>query len=99
MVELPRRDVWQQRFSVVGSHGDIYIVATKASGAWGCSCPAWKFKKTRDGFRPDCKHIRAVREGAALMVKVPTVRLDLHQGATITAGVEFRHLDLTVRAL
>jgi hypothetical protein len=87
MIELPRRDGWQQRFTVVGSHGDTYVVATKANGTWGCSCPAWKFKKTRDGFRP-----------AALMVKIPTVRLDLHKGEAIAPGVEFRHLD-PVRAL
>lgn len=46
---------WMQRYSVPRSHGDgTWTVAKDAKGAWGCSCPRWRFK------REQCKHIQAV---------------------------------------
>jgi hypothetical protein len=36
-----------------------YVVAQKTNGSWGCSCPAWKFRKAH----PDCKHITEIKLG------------------------------------
>ena len=44
---------------VVGSESGpgSYIVAQDKEGNWGCSCPAWKFR------RKTCKHILEVMGG------------------------------------
>jgi len=35
--------------------GGVYVVAQADDGTYGCSCPAWKFR------RIECKHIRSVK--------------------------------------
>jgi hypothetical protein len=37
--------------------GVAYVVAKSRKGTWGCSCPAWIYKRGKHG---DCKHIRHV---------------------------------------
>ena len=56
---------WISKMTVRGSRGDLYTVSVAESGAWGCSCPAWRFKKKdhATGERPDCKHIIATKAG------------------------------------
>lgn len=58
---------WVRRFEVRSTTdaSASYTVAIDDNGAWGCSCPAWKFKKKdhTTGLKPDCKHILGVRGG------------------------------------
>jgi hypothetical protein len=52
----PPADHWAARYSVPRSTGDgTWTVAQAKNGAWGCSCPRWKFK------REHCKHIQEVQ--------------------------------------
>lgn len=47
---------WIKRWYILSSNGiDYYTVAQAEDGSWGCSCPAWKFR------RLECKHIKAVK--------------------------------------
>lgn len=48
---------WIDRWEVKGSKGDLWTVAKKQDGTYGCSCPGWKFKPKP---KPNCKHIRAI---------------------------------------
>jgi predicted nucleic acid-binding Zn finger protein len=53
---------WVNRWEVASHTSDReYVVAQRPDGSWGCSCPAWKFKKPVDGVRADCKHIQEVK--------------------------------------
>ena len=54
-------EVWVQRITVESQTemGKTYVVARKADGTMGCSCPAWKFHAHP---RCDCKHILALLE-------------------------------------
>lgn len=100
---------WVQRIKVQGSQGDPYIVGVTDTGKWGCSCPAWRFKKSIDGERPPCKHIDAVR--AAIASAPPAlpnhgprvVELDDHASRRkmpkLTFGSRFRHLDLELTVI
>jgi len=57
-IDRPFNSKWIE-FWEVQSHSDptkAYIVARKADGTWGCSCPHW----TGHFPRPTCKHIREV---------------------------------------
>lgn len=36
----------------------IYTVAMTKKGTWSCACPRW----TMNASRPDCKHIKCVKE-------------------------------------
>ena len=54
---------WAERWLVSGSTGSEYVVARRPDGTFGCSCPGWKFKKAP---KPDCKHIRAMREAVSM---------------------------------
>lgn len=90
---------WVRRIEARGSQGDVYTVAISDTGAWGCSCPAWRFKKKdHTGLRPDCKHIVAAKAG--LPRKTSKVRnLDLKEYPVLAAssldlGARFRYLDL-----
>jgi len=58
---------WQDRWGVTGDSGTEYVVARKADGSFGCSCPGWKFKRPQypGGPRTDCKHILRVRQELA----------------------------------
>ena len=47
---------WRKRWQVEGSKGDIYTVAVDELGQYGCSCPAWKFR------RIECRHIKYIKE-------------------------------------
>ena len=54
-------EVWVQRITVQ-SMSDMttqYVVARKADGSMGCSCPKWIFQGKP---RRDCKHILALLE-------------------------------------
>jgi hypothetical protein len=91
---------WTRRIEVRGSQGDAYIVAiAEASGAWGCSCPRWRFSKkdVHTGLRADCKHIEAVRAG--LPRSNPTrfeglgLTMNKTQSAVPATGSRFTHLD------
>jgi len=64
MVKLASTTTWVNRWEVQSLSTDSsYVVAQKSDGSWGCSCPRWRFSKANgDGHRPDCKHIRAVRD-------------------------------------
>lgn len=46
---------WGQRWSIEGTRGDVYTVAIDGNGEYGCSCPAWKFR------RQECRHIKEVK--------------------------------------
>lgn len=48
-------DKWVKRWDVEGSTGNSYTVAMDAEGNYGCSCPAWVFR------RGECKHIQQVK--------------------------------------
>ena len=49
-------DRWLKRWYVPKSSGDGYwTVAIDRLGNWGCSCPAWKFK------RLECHHIISIK--------------------------------------
>lgn len=51
----PTSGPWVARYSVPRSNGaGAWTVARDAKGAWGCSCPRWRYK------REQCKHIGAV---------------------------------------
>lgn len=62
------KNPWAQTWDVTGSSGDTYRVGQRASGEFGCSCPGWKFKKAP---KPDCKHIRAIKEALKCVPAVP----------------------------
>ena len=46
---------WVKRWRVEGSNDNEYIVAQGEMGKFGCSCPAWKFR------RIECKHIKYIK--------------------------------------
>lgn len=54
-------DKWIKRWKVPShsSPDKTYTVAVDREGVYGCSCPAW----TRNSERPDCKHIKEVKQG------------------------------------
>jgi|SRR5579871_5737401 len=52
---MAAKNPWVNHWEVIGTSGKPYIVSKRASGDWGCSCPAWKFQK--GGNRKDCSHI------------------------------------------
>lgn len=54
---------WVQKWDVESSSSNsVYVVGRRADGTFGCSCPAWKFKKVAEGStRPDCKHITEIK--------------------------------------
>jgi len=64
---------WIERYEVIGSQGDLYIVARKADGSYGCSCPHWKFHKAP---KPNCKHIKAMLR-TTVEVELSFVRPDI----------------------
>ena len=51
---------WIKRWEIEGSKGNIYIVAKNEEGKYGCSCPAWKFR------RLECNHIKKVKESCVV---------------------------------
>ena len=63
MMQLKPSQMWVNRWEVESTSSNAkYVVAQKADGSWGCSCPRWRFSKTdANGHRPDCKHIHGVR--------------------------------------
>jgi hypothetical protein len=54
-VALPDNAQWQFRFEIQSESSDrIYIVSQhKERKHWGCSCPAWRTRRT-------CKHLNAM---------------------------------------
>jgi hypothetical protein len=58
--ELAPKNVWIKRYKVTSftDRSKSYVVALKSDGSWGCSCPAWKFRRQRG----DCKHILYVKQ-------------------------------------
>ena len=54
---------WIRKWSVPRSTGEGFWTVSEASnGEWGCSCPAWKFK------REQCHHIEQVRAGIGVPI-------------------------------
>lgn len=47
---------WVKKWRVEGSNGNIYTVALSETGEYGCSCPAWKFRRIH------CKHIQYIEK-------------------------------------
>lgn len=54
-VRLPDNDQWTWRFEIRSETSDrIYVVSQhKKLKHWGCSCPAWRTRRT-------CKHLTAI---------------------------------------
>ena len=47
---------WIKKWRVIKSDGKGYwIVSLSDENTWGCSCPAWVYR------RQECKHIKAVK--------------------------------------
>lgn len=44
-----------QRWYIEGTRGDTYTIAIDENGEYGCSCPAWKFR------RQECRHIKEIK--------------------------------------
>lgn len=66
-----RKDRWTRRWKVQGT-GHEWIVAIDAAGAYGCSCPVWKFR------REECHHIAAVKRNPdAYNSETPPVMLPI----------------------
>jgi|SRR5579885_3413892 hypothetical protein len=66
----PKGEIWEYALAKVGNGlgvwacevtkietGDCYRVAEETPGRWQCSCPAWKYCRTRPHT---CKHCRTV---------------------------------------
>lgn len=47
---------WVKKWRVEGSNGNKYIVSQGEVGEFGCSCPAWKFR------RMECRHIKYIKK-------------------------------------
>lgn len=62
---------WTKKWRVNGSNGNVYIVASDKTRQYGCSCPAWKFR------RIECKHIKFIKreqpeaDGIVEVKKIP----------------------------
>lgn len=66
--------VWIKKWDVPSTDGKRqYVVAVKDSGEYGCSCPAWKFR------RKQCKHIRRIQaqENAGFSSTKPDVKFNV----------------------
>ena len=48
--------IWVKRWEVEGRSGKTWIVAKDKNGNYGCSCPAWIYR------RKQCHHIDQVME-------------------------------------
>jgi len=59
---------WVERWDVIGSRGDTYVVSKRQDGSYGCSCPAWRFARAP---KPDCRHIIATIADTALPTLAP----------------------------
>jgi len=65
MAVATKKDRWVKRWQVPSSDGSkTYTVAVDANGNYGCSCPAWKFR------RIECHHIRRVKTGGGMEKKL-----------------------------
>jgi len=67
------KDKWIKRWQVPGSNGNVWTVAIDKDGNYGCSCPAWKFR------RLECRHIQHVKTcgpkpGTTTEIKKPDMR-------------------------
>lgn len=49
-----------------------YVVSKRKDGRFACSCPAWKFASAP---KPDCKHIRALRDDVVVASVVKLVKV------------------------
>lgn len=56
---------WVTTYQLIGSNNEKYTVSIDADGNYGCSCPAWKFKKQ------ECKHIIKIKENLQLYARRP----------------------------
>lgn len=54
-VMLPDNDQWENRFEIRSETSDrIYVIAQNIKKRhWGCSCPAYRTRRS-------CKHLRAI---------------------------------------
>lgn len=56
-------DRWVKRWEVPSSSGNgTYTVAVDKDDNYGCSCPAWKFR------RQECHHIKQVKLGSGKII-------------------------------
>jgi hypothetical protein len=58
---------WIKRWTIPSNSepGKEYVVSLAADGTYGCSCPAWKFR------RLECSHIQLVKVGGGTEGKEP----------------------------
>lgn len=61
---LPDTTQWINRFEIESeSSNRVYVVAQRSNLAeWGCSCPAWKTRRT-------CKHLNSIKPLLSSMPK------------------------------
>lgn len=56
---------WINKWPVLSNSSNReYIVALSEDGEWGCSCPAWKFR------RQTCKHIKEIQYQRAIHANI-----------------------------
>lgn len=61
---------WSDRWDVPRSDGSgVWTVSRSDAGAWGCSCPVWRFK------RETCKHITRIQEEESSGIAHPRLEL------------------------
>jgi hypothetical protein len=65
-----RKDNWVHRWFVNTHAGKQYTVAMREDGSFGCSCPAWKFR------REECKHIQKINENLFLNLMTETIEVN-----------------------
>ena len=55
LLTLPDNDQWENRFEIHSESSDrVYTIAQhKKKRHWGCSCPAWRIRRS-------CKHLKTI---------------------------------------
>jgi hypothetical protein len=98
---MAKSNQWVKRIKVQSTTtSEVYTVAQKTDGSFGCSCKAWIFQRKRlpNGH---CKHIQhalsvdvfASAKAAAVKENYPTTRVD-----ALSSGMEFFVFDLEDRS-
>src|SRR5262245_11089707 len=95
---MPDNDQWTNRFTVPSTSkpGEVYVVAQRhGDQSWGCSCWAWRRKRT-------CKHLDRVLSRLAKLAEQaprfdePTRRM-LAQARTAYIDLDIKPLKVTVQ--
>lgn len=90
---MPDNDQWKNRFTVPSTSkpGEVYTVAQRhGDESWGCSCWAWRRKRT-------CKHLDHVLRRLAALAEQPQ-RFDDTSILRMLAQARTAYLDLDVTA-